>query len=119
MKKIRLFAIFALVASIAAGSAVAVETETVPVRDAAEPDHLQASDRLVQGTGARDGRLEPRYEAPPPEEPRRYNSDYMFGMTRGVADSTMHAAVKGPLFLLTVPLDFVLLPVTAIAGIFG
>jgi hypothetical protein len=40
-------------------------------------------------------------------------------MTRGVADSTIHPAVKAPLFLFTIPLDIVLLPFAAIGGAFG
>ena len=48
-----------------------------------------------------------------------YNDSYIFAMTRGVADSTMVPAAKAPLFLLTVPLDLVLLPFAAIGGFFG
>lgn len=117
------FAFVALFALFSAGPVAAVElgadTGIVPVREAADSDHGQILDRLVQGTGTRDGQLSPRYDPVPPEPPRRYNSDYLFSMTRGVADSTMHAAIKGPLFLLSVPLDIVLLPATLIGGFFG
>ena len=68
---------------------------------------------------AREGRLEPRYEPREPEPKSSYNESYMFGMTRGVADSTIHPAVKAPLFLFTIPLDIVLLPFAAIGGAFG
>ncbi len=47
-----------------------------------------------------------------------YNSDYIFGMTRGVADSTMIPAVKPLFFLVTIPLDIVFLPFAAIGGLF-
>ena len=40
-------------------------------------------------------------------------------MTPGVANSTLVPAAKAPLFLLTVPLDMVLLPFEAIGGCFG
>ena len=40
-------------------------------------------------------------------------------MTRGLADSTIHPAVKTPLFLFTVPLDLVFFPFAAIGGFFG
>jgi hypothetical protein len=69
------------------------------------------------GTEPRD--LEPRYQPPPPEERSWYNSSYIFGMTRGVAGSTMVPAAKAPLFVLTVPLDLVFLPFAAIGGLFG
>ncbi len=47
-----------------------------------------------------------------------YNSDYIFGMTRGVADSTMVPAIKPIFFLVTIPLDIVFLPFAAIGGFF-
>ncbi|MCP4036849.1 MAG: hypothetical protein GY733_07940 [bacterium] len=47
-----------------------------------------------------------------------YNSDYIFGMTRGVADSTVIPAVKPLFFLVTIPLDIVFLPFAAIGGFF-
>lgn len=68
------------------------------------------------GTEPRD--LEPRYKPVPPEPESSYNSSYIFALTRGVSDSTMHAAAKVPLFLLTVPLDLAFLPVASIAGFF-
>lgn len=68
---------------------------------------------------AGDGRLEPRYQPAPPEEPCWYNSSYLFSMTRGLADSTIHPAGKAPLYLLTVPVDIILLPATLIGGLFG
>ena len=66
-----------------------------------------------------DGTLEPRYEPREPQPKSAHNSSYIFGMTRGLADSTIHPAVKAPLFLLTLPLDLVLLPFAAIGGMFG
>jgi hypothetical protein len=71
----------------------------------------------AQGTEPRD--LEPRYHSAPVEEESWYNSTYIFGMTRSVAQSTISPAGKAPLFLLTVPLDVVLLPFAAIGGLFG
>jgi hypothetical protein len=63
--------------------------------------------------------LEPRYEPREPQKKSWYNSSYLFGMTRGVADSTIAPAGKVPLFFLTVPLDIVFLPFAAIGGLFG
>jgi hypothetical protein len=47
-----------------------------------------------------------------------YNSDYIFGMTKGVANSTVIPAIKPLLFLITIPLDIVFLPFAAIGGFF-
>jgi hypothetical protein len=82
---------------------------------------------LAQEGGTEPRELEPRYEPPPPGTPGPYNeqdhdyynSDYLFGMTRGVANSTIVPALKAPLFLFTIPLDIVFLPFTAIGGFFG
>jgi len=75
--------------------------------------------QVAQAHGTEPRELEPRYQPVPPEEKSWYNSSYIFGMTRGVAESTIHPAGKVPLFLLTVPLDTVLLPFAAIGGLFG
>ena len=69
---------------------------------------------------ARDSRpLEPRYQPREPEKKSWYNGSYIFGMTRGVAGSTIAPAGKVPLFVLTVPLDIAFLPFAAIGGLFG
>ncbi|MFB0978975.1 MAG: hypothetical protein QMC73_15045 [Myxococcota bacterium] len=47
-----------------------------------------------------------------------YNSDLIFGMTKGVAASTIVPAIKPMLLLLTIPLDLVFLPFAAIGGFF-
>ena len=74
---------------------------------------------VAQEQGTVQGELRPRYEPVPPQPKSWYNSEYLFGMTRGVAQSTIHPAVKVPLFVLTVPLDIVFLPFAAIGGCFG
>ena len=48
-----------------------------------------------------------------------YNTDYLFGLSRGTADSALLPAFKPLVFLLTVPLDIALLPIAAIGGLFG
>lgn len=63
--------------------------------------------------------LRPTYEPKEPPANSWYNSDYIFGMTRGVTGSTMHPAVKAPFLIFTLPLDIVLLPFTVIGGLFG
>lgn len=47
-----------------------------------------------------------------------YNTDYLFAMTKAVASGPITPFLKPLLFLLTVPLDIVTLPFTAIAGFF-
>jgi len=47
-----------------------------------------------------------------------YNSEYIFGLTKGIASSTLHPAIKPICFVLTVPLDLVFLPFAAIGGFF-
>jgi hypothetical protein len=71
-------------------------------------------------TAAEDGsgRLEPRYQPREPLPEPFYNNSYLFGMTRGVTNSTIHPAAQMPLLILTIPLDIVFLPFAAIAGFF-
>ncbi len=48
-----------------------------------------------------------------------YNADYLFAISKAVRDSRMHPAGKVFLFIPAVPLDIVLSPFAAIAGLFG
>lgn len=66
----------------------------------------------------RPGGIEPRYQPREPEPEPWYNGDYLFGMTRGVTNSTIHPAAQVPLLVLTIPLDIALLPFAAIGGFF-
>lgn len=71
------------------------------------------------GMGSDESRpLQATYEPNPDVDEGAYTGRYFFAMSRGVANSTMHPAVQAPLFLLTIPLDIVLLPVAVIAGFF-
>ena len=47
-----------------------------------------------------------------------YNSEYLFGLSRSVAGSTMNAGVKTLFFVFTIPVDIVVLPFAAIGGFF-
>jgi hypothetical protein len=49
----------------------------------------------------------------------RYNSDYLFAISRAVRDSTVPPAGKVFLFVPAIPLDIVMSPFAAIAGLFG
>ena len=99
---------------LAALLAVAVPWRSMAVEAAFEPPVVGA-----QAGGTEPRELEPRYQPVPPEEKSSYNSDYVFGMTRGLANSTVHPAAKAPLFFFTVPLDLVFFPFALIGGFFG
>ena len=81
---------------------------------------------IAQDGGTVPREIEPEYQPVPPktpgpykdEEHDLYTTEYLFGMTRGVAGSTMVPALKVPLFLFTIPLDIVFLPFEAIGGFF-
>jgi hypothetical protein len=95
---------------VAAASSASAATESDPAPPAAQ---------LAQAGGTEPRDLEPRYYPAPPEEKSWYNSSYIFAVTRSVNDSTLVPAAKVPLYLLTVPLDLVLLPFATIGGLFG
>ena len=48
-----------------------------------------------------------------------YNSDYLFGLSRGLAGSSLAPAIKPAIFIVTVPLDIALFPFALIGGLFG
>jgi len=73
---------------------------------------------IAQAEGTREGGLEPRYQPREPEEPNAYDGDYVFAMTRGVADAPIAPAGKVVLYVLTLPLDIALLPFALLGGLF-
>ncbi|MEZ4333759.1 MAG: hypothetical protein R3F35_18545 [Myxococcota bacterium] len=110
----------------AAGAAVAAAPAEAAPSSAVAPTAASGTLLLAQSGGTEPRELEPRYPAPPPgdpgpysEEGPGYNSDYIFGITRSLARSTMVPAAKAPLFLFTVPLDLAFLPFELIGGFFG
>ena len=46
-----------------------------------------------------------------------YNSDYLFGLSRGVAGSDVAPLLRPLCFLFTLPLDLGLLPIAAVSGL--
>jgi hypothetical protein len=64
------------------------------------------------------GTLEPSYQPMPPPEKEVYSTEYLFAITRAVADSTLVPAAQVPLYFLTIPTDIVFLPIELIAGFF-
>jgi hypothetical protein len=49
----------------------------------------------------------------------RYDSDYLFGMTRGLKTAGVPAAARPAAWIFSVPFDLALLPIAAIAGLFS
>ena len=64
------------------------------------------------------GRLEPTYQPRPPPEKEVYTTDYLFGITRAVSESTLVPAAQIPLYIFTIPLDIAFLPIELVAGFF-
>jgi len=55
-----------------------------------------------------------------PYEPWHYNTDYFFGLTRGLWEEEGVSPVLRPVVMIfTLPLDIVILPAAALAGLFG
>jgi hypothetical protein len=87
-----------------------------------EPESQHASYESEQGTSG-SGAHGPYVLAASPdkvdlESHGGYSSAYIFGMTKGVMRSTLVPALKPVVLILTIPLDIVLLPFTAIGGFF-
>lgn len=107
-----------VLATGAAAFAANPQRSATPV--VAPTDAVQLAQGQDDGYGTEPAReLQPAYEPAPPQQRSSYNDAYIFGLTRGVADSAMHPAAKVLLFPITVPLDLALLPFEAIGGLFG
>lgn len=107
----------ALVVLATTGVGIAAPASSLTVT----PDHgvsAAAPMQLAQDGGTEPRELQPRYEPVQPQAQSSYNDEYIFGLTRGIAESTLHPVGKILLFPLTVPLDLVLLPFEAIGGLF-
>jgi uncharacterized protein YceK len=74
--------------------------------------------QLAQADSSESRDSQPCCEAAARERKGSFNDEYVFGLTRGIADSDMHQAAKILVFPMTVPLDFVLLPFEVIGGLF-
>jgi len=110
-----------LVVLATTGAGIAAPADPFPSRAVLAPS--PGSMQLAQAEGAESGEmqpreLQPRYEPVEPRPKSSYNDEYIFGLTRGIADSAMHPAAKVLLFPLTVPLDLAFLPFSAIGGLF-
>ena len=49
----------------------------------------------------------------------RYNTEYLFGVTRGLKDQDIPPWCEGAAWAVTVPFDIANLPFTVLAGLFG
>ena len=49
----------------------------------------------------------------------RYNTEYLFGVTRGLKDENIPPMCERASWVVTVPFDIANLPFTALAGLFG
>ena len=49
----------------------------------------------------------------------RYNTEYIFGVTRGLKDQNIPPFCEGAAWIVTVPFDIANLPFTVLAGLFG
>jgi hypothetical protein len=107
------------IVSIASIAVLAVATLTSTQALAAPADGRAEAIVVAQAGGTEPRELEPRYKPVPPQPESAYNDAYIFALTRGVADSTLHPAAKVTLFPVTVVLDLVYLPFATIAGFFG
>jgi hypothetical protein len=76
----------------------------------AAPDPAVSNLQLAQASGKHSQGADLRDEG--------YNTQYLFGMTKGIVESTLNPGLKPLMFIFTVPLDIVTLPFTAIAGFF-
>jgi hypothetical protein len=108
-----LTALALLVSAATPGAALAPDARTGESGPAVERPAL-----LADAPSEPMARYMARDEALVLESNEGYNSGYIFGMTKGIANSTVHPAVKPVIFLVTIPLDLVLLPFAAIGGLF-
>ena len=99
------FALSLAIGSVAPAAALAIGEDSAPSATLAAPTPqaetvpaLMLKDALVL------------------EEREGYNSEYIFGMTKAVLNSTLHPALKPAVSLVTVPLDLVFLPFAALLG---
>ncbi len=96
-RSVALTVLILLFLSFASGSALAIGSEgSAPEL----PNHVLAADSLNL------------------EDNQGYSTEYIFGMTKGVMNSTLEPALKPVVLILTVPLDIAFLPFAAIGGFF-
>ncbi len=110
----------ALIAAPAVAAAAPQSSPSVaaaPSRAAAQETRIAADDS--SSSSAQSGSKGSLSDFEKAQDTSGYNSEYLFALTRGLANSSINPAGKVPLFIFTLPLDVVFLPFAAIAGLFG
>ena len=107
------------------GSALAEDPEPAaapaPMAEAEVETSNVASDEQVSAVyGAKPSEDPDRYpELDTPTKPWRYDNRYLFQLTRGLGDLGLATWERVTCMVGTVPVDVVVLPVAAVAGLFG
>jgi len=70
-----------------------------------EPSADAATHQAVRGTAT--------------DEPWRYSTDHFFALTRGLEEEDLSKTARRWVMVLTVPLDAMMVPTAAIAGLYG
>jgi len=99
------FAISLAIGSVVPGAALAIGEDPAPNATLAAPiEQTEAVPALML------------QDALVLEEREGYNSEYIFGMTKAILNSTLHPALKPAVCIVTVPLDLAFLPFAALLG---
>ena len=107
-----------LLAATAATAGVSSASPSSHACPLAVQSDVPAGAQVAHGDGADSREPHSCCKAAESHRHSRYNDEYIFGLTRGVAGSTMHPAARILVFPVTVPLDFALLPFEVIGGLF-
>jgi hypothetical protein len=117
-------AIAAISMAVAALGAAIVVAIPAPARAAAGPGALcrvapaSPVDQMLAGTYPSQARHAAYNQDLDMRDDTGYNTGFLFAMTKAVASGPITPALKPLLFVLTIPLDIITLPFTAIAGFF-
>jgi len=112
------------IAAISMTATMLVTSIAAPARAAAGPGAMcrvaptSPLDRLLAGAYPSQARHAAYNQDLDMRDDTGYNTDYLFAMTKAVASGPVTPFLKPLLFVLTVPLDIITLPFTAIAGFF-
>ncbi len=108
----------ALVRTLAGGIAVALLCASGPALSFAPETAPESIDSVVEQPVQTYSPYVMAYDKLDVEDRQGYNSEYIFGMTKGIMQSTLVPALKPVLAIFTIPLDIAFLPFAAIIGFF-
>lgn len=106
----------ALVVLVTTGTCIAAPTDSFP--SASTSQDASVSVELAHAQETASSHSQPHHGHDETRQDGSYNDEYVFGLTRGIAESSMHPAAKILVFPMTVPLDLALLPFEVIGGLF-